>query len=133
MVTTSEYVWASLGALDCDAATLLEKWCPRTYAEHCIDEAAEGYVLTARCHQPKSRKSLLMGLRTACSNSGVKLSLRGDDIQLLSHAQYEEAASQELNGNYEELLELWARLKATRAHDVSSQFLEEERVEVCCA
>ena len=52
MVTTSEYFLASLGALDCDDAAL-EKWCPRTYTEHLIDEASGEYVLTARCQQPK--------------------------------------------------------------------------------
>ena len=141
MVTTSEYFRASLGALDCDAAALLEKWCPRTYTEHLIDEASGEYVLTARCQQPKTRKSILlgirtvqlepktrksilMGIRTAFSNSGVQLSLQGRDLQLLTDEQYEKAASPELNDSYEDLLELWQRLKATRARDVTSPFLE---------
>ena len=89
MVTTSEYFRASLGALDCGAAALLEKWCPRTYTEHLIDEASGEYVLTARCQQPKTRKSILMGIRTAFSNSGVQLSLQGRDLQLLTDEQYE--------------------------------------------
>ncbi len=132
-LTTSEYFRARLGLLDPDAAALLEKWCPRTYFEHSIDEASGVYVLTARCHHPKSRKSILMGIRTAFSNSGVQLSLRADDLQLLTDEQYEKATSPELNDNYEQLLELWQRLKATRARDAASEFLEEERVEVCCA
>ena len=124
MVTTSEYFRASLGALDCDAAALLEKWCPRTYTEHLIDEASGEYVLTARCQQPKTRKSILMGIRTAFSNSGVQLSLQGRDLQLLTDEQYEKAASPELNDSYEDLLELRQRLKAARARDDTSPFLE---------
>ena len=74
-----------------------------------------------------------MTIRTAFSNSGVQLSLHGQDLQLLTDEQYEKLMYPELNDNYEELLELWQGLKATRAHDVSSPFLEQERVEVCCA
>ena len=133
MVTTSEYFRASLGALDCDAAALLEKWCPRTYTEHLIDEASGEYVLTARCQQPKTRKSILMGIRTAFSNSGVQLSLQGRDLQLLTGEQYEKTASPELNNNFEELLELWQRLKAKHANGAASRRLEGEGVAVCCA
>ena len=50
-----------------------------------------------------------MAIRTAFSNSGHPLSsLRGDGVELLS--------APELNDNYEELLELWEKLKAKYAH-----------------
>ena len=39
----------------------------------------------------------------------------------------------QMSGNYEELLQLWERMKATRAREVAIQLLEEERVEACCA
>ena len=42
----------------------------------------------------------------------------------MTDEQYEKAASPELNDSYEDLLELWQRLKATRARDVTSPFLE---------
>ena len=58
------------------------------------------------------------------SESRVQLSLQGRDLQLLTDEQYEKAASPELNDSYEDLLELWQRLKATRARDVTSPFLE---------
>ena len=50
--------------------------------------------------------------------------VQGRDLQLLTDEQYEKAASPELNDSYEDLLELWQRLKATRARDVTSPFLE---------
>ncbi len=49
-------------------------------------------------------QSILMAIRTAFSNSGHPLSsLRGDGVELWTP---------ELNDNYEELLELWEKLKA---------------------
>ena len=50
--------------------------------------------------------------------------VQGRDLQLLTDEQYEKAASPKLNDSYEDLLELWQRLKATRARDVTSPFLE---------
>ena len=121
MVTTSEYFRANLGALDCDDAALLEKWCPRTYTEHLIDEASGEYVLTARCQQPKTEVD-------SDGNSNRLFEFRspvqGRHLQLLTDEQYEKAASPELNDSYEDLLELWQRLTATRARDVTSPFLE---------
>ena len=92
--------------LDSDAAGMLDPWCQRTYEQHFIGRGPLGeYVLTASCRQPKSRKPILMAIRTAFSNSGHPLStLRGDGVELLS--------APELNDNYEELLELWEKLKA---------------------
>ena len=92
--------------LDSDAAGMLDPWCQRTYEQHFIGRCPSvEYVLTASCRQPKSRKSILMAIRTAFSNSGHPLSsLRGDGVELLS--------APELNDNYEELLELWEKLKA---------------------
>ena len=89
-----------------DAAGMLDPWCQRTYEQHFIGRGPSGeYVLTASCRQPKSRKMILMAIRTAFSNSGHPLSsLRGDGVELLS--------APELNDNYEELLELWEKLKA---------------------
>ena len=106
MAVTSEYFRANLGLLDSDAAGMLDPWCQRTYEQHFIGRGPSGeYVLTASCRQPKSRKSILMAIRTAFSNSGHPLSsLRGDGVELLS--------APELNDNYEELLELWEKLKA---------------------
>ena len=106
MAVTSEYFRANLGLLDSDAAGMLDQWCQRTYEQHFIGRGPSGeYVLTASCRQPKSRKSILMAIRTAFSNSGHPLSsLRGDGVELLS--------APELNDNYEELLELWEKLKA---------------------
>ena len=101
MAVTSEYFRANLGLLDSDAAGMLDPWCQRTYEQHFIGRGPFGeYVLTASCRQPKSRKSILMAIRTAFSNSGHPLSsLRGDGV----------------NDNYEELLELWEKLKAKYA------------------
>ena len=109
MAVTSEYFRANLGWLDSDAAGMLDPWCQRTYEQHFIGRGPSGeYVLTASCRQPKSRKSILMAIRTAFSNSGHPLSsLRGDGVELLS--------APELNDNYEELLELWEKLKAKYA------------------
>ena len=109
MAVTSEYFRANLGLLDSDAAGMLDPWCQRTYEQHFIGRGPSGeYVLTASCRQPKSRKSILMAIRTAFSNSGHPLSsLRGDGVELLS--------APELNDNYEELLELWEKLKAQYA------------------
>ena len=92
--------------VELDAAGMLDPWCQRTYEQHFIGRGPSGeYVLTASCRQPKSRKSILMAIRTAFSNSGHPLStLRGDGVELLS--------APELNDNYEELLELWEKLKA---------------------
>ena len=106
MAVTSEYFRANLGLLDSDAAGMLDPWCQRTYEQHFIGRGPFGeYVLTASCRQPKSRKSILMAIRTAFSNSGHPLSsLRGDGVELSS--------APELNDNYEELLELWEKLKA---------------------
>ena len=106
MAVTSEYFRANLGLLDSDAAGMLDPWCQRTYEQHFIGRGPSGeYVLTASCRQPKSRKSILMAIRTAFSNSGHPLSsLRGDGVELLS--------APELDDNYEELLELWEKLKA---------------------
>ena len=106
MAVTSEYFRANLGLLDRDAAGMLDPWCQRTYEQHFIGRCPPGeYVLTASCRQPKSRKSILMAIWTAFSNSGHPLSsLRGDGVELLS--------APELNDNYEELLELWEKLKA---------------------
>ena len=106
MAVTSEYFRANLGLLDSDAAGMLDPWCQRIYEQHFIGRGPSGeYVLTASCRQPKSRKSILMAIRTAFSNSGHPLSsLRGDGVELLS--------APELNDNYEELLELWEKLKA---------------------
>ena len=106
MAVTSEYFRANLGLLDSDAAGMLDPWCQRTYEQHFIGRGPSGeYVLTASCRQPKSRKSILMAIRTAFSKSGHPLSsLRGDGVELLS--------APELNDNYEELLELWEKLKA---------------------
>ena len=80
MAVTSEYFRANLGLLDSDAAGMLDPWCQRTYEQHFIGRCPSGeYVLTASCRQPKSRKSILMAIRTAFSNSGHPLStLRGD-------------------------------------------------------
>ena len=109
MAVTSEYFRANLGLLDSDAAGMLDPWCQQTYEQHFIGRGPFGeYVLTASCRQPKSRKSILMAIRTAFSNSGHPLSsLRGDGVELLS--------APELNDNYEELLELWEKLKAKYA------------------
>ena len=109
MAVTSEYFRANLGLLDSDAAGMLDPWRQRTYEQHFIGRCPSGeYVLTASCRQPKSRKSILMAIRTAFSNSGHPLSsLRGDGVELLS--------APELNDNYEELLELWEKLKAKYA------------------
>ena len=103
MAVTSEYFQANLGLLDSDAAGMLDPWCQRTYEQHYIGRGPSGeYVLTASCRQPKSRKSILMAIRTAFSNSGHPLSsLRGNGV-----------SAPELNDNYEELLELWEKLKA---------------------
>ena len=109
MAVTSEYFRANLGLLDSDAAGMLDPWCQRTYKQHFIGRGPSGeYVLTASCRQPKSRNSILMAIRTAFSNSRHPLSsLRGDGVELLS--------APELNDNYEELLELWEKLKAKYA------------------
>ena len=95
--------------LDSDAAGMLDPWCQRTYEQHFIGRGPFGVcVLAASCRQPKSRKSILMAIRTAFSNSGHPLStLRGDGVELLS--------APEPNDNYEELLELWEKLKAKYA------------------
>ena len=62
------------------------------------------------------RKSILMAIRTAFSNSGHPLSsLRGDGVELWTDAQFEKVSAPELNDNYEELLELWEKLKAKYA------------------
>ena len=108
MAVTSEYFRANLGLLDSDAAGMLDPWCQRTYEQHFIGRGPSGeYALTASCRQPKSRKSILMAIRTAFSNSGHPLrSLRGDGVEL---------SAPELNDNYEELLELWEKLKAKYA------------------
>ena len=117
MAVTSEYFRANLGLLDSDAAGMLDPWCQRTYEQHFIGRCSSGeYVLTASCRQPKSRKSLLMAIRTAFSNSGHPLSsLRGDGVELWTDAQFEKVPAPELNDNYEELLELWEKLKAKYA------------------
>ena len=83
MAVTSEYFRANLGLLDSDAAGMLDPWCQRTYEQHFIGRGPFGeYVLTASCRQPKSRKSILMAIRTAFSNSGHPLStLRGDGVE----------------------------------------------------
>ena len=74
------------------------------------------YVLTASCRQPKSRKSILMAIRTAFSNSGHPLSsLRRNGVELWTDAHFEKVPAPELNDNYEELLELWEQLKAKHA------------------
>ena len=39
-------------------------------------------------------------------------SLRGDGVELWTDAQFEKESAPELNDNYEELLELWEKLKA---------------------
>ena len=134
MFTTSEYFRANLGALDCTAVGWLETWSQRTYEQCLIEKSPSGeYVLTAFCRQPKSRKSILMGIRTASSNAGFQLSLRGDDLQLLSGAEYEQVASPELNDNFEELLELWQELQAKHANGAANHRLEGQGVVVCCA
>ncbi len=117
MAVTSEYFRANLGLLDSDAAGMLDPWCQRTYEQHFIGRGPSGeYVLTASCRQPKSRKSILMAIRTAFSNSGHPLSsLRGDGVELWTDAQFEKVPAPELNDNYEELLELWEKMKAKYA------------------
>ena len=113
MAVTSEYFRANLGLLDSDAAGMLDPWCQRTYEQHFIGRGPSGeYVLTASCRQPKSRKSILMAIRTAFSNSGHPLgSPCGDGVELWTDAQVEKVSAPELNDNYEELLELWKKLK----------------------
>ena len=117
MAVTSEYFRANLGLLDSDDAGMLDPWCQRTYEQHFIGRGPFGeYVLTASCRQPKSRKSILMAIRTAFSNSGHPLStLRGDGVEFWAGAQFEKVLAPELNDNYEELLELWEKLKAKYA------------------
>ena len=118
----SEYFRANLGALDSDASGILDPWCKRTCAQHFIDNRSSGdYVLTACCRQAKSRKALLRAIRTAFSNSGHPLSLRADDVQLLTDEEYEKESAPELNDSYEELLELWERLKVKYARDIASE------------
>ena len=89
MAVTSEYFRANLGLLDSDAAGMLDPWCQRTYEQHFIGRGPSGeYVLTASCRQPKSRKSILMAIRTAFSNSGHPLStLRGDGVEFWAGAR----------------------------------------------
>ena len=116
MAVTSEYSPANLGLLDSDAAGMLDPWCQRRYEQHFIGRGPSGeYVLTASCRQPKSRKSILMAIRTAFSNSGHPLSsLRGDGVELWTDAQFEKVPAPELNDNYEELLELWLLCRPNR-------------------
>ena len=48
---------------------------------------------------------------------------QGDDLQLLSGAEYEQVASPELNDNFEELLERWQEHKAKHAYGAASHRL----------
>lgn len=92
MVASSSYFRAHLGQLDVEAAARLETWCEKTYAEHRIHRTpGEEVVLEACCHEPKTCKSILMALRTASSNMGCPLVLRGDDVELLAPESHDHA------------------------------------------
>ena len=108
MAVTSEYFRANLGLLDSDAAGMLDPWCQRTYEQLHRQRSfwgvcPQGILSPTQVPQVDSdgNPDRILQFRT----SAEQLARRWCGV----------VSAPELNDNYEELLELWEKLKAKYA------------------
>ena len=101
MAVTSEYFRANLGLLDSDAAGMLDPWCQRTYEQLHRQRSFWGVC-------PHGILSPTQVPQVASDSNPDRI------LQFRTSAEYL-ARRWFQNDNYEELLELWEKLKAKYA------------------